>query len=86
MKQLRPVINRIVKKIPDKDMEKVLGYLLAEFPKEAAPELVPALISTMKREEEYVKKLMEAPEKDERENRRGTNLYPPLPEEPAPPM
>jgi hypothetical protein len=59
MKQLRPVINRIIKKIPDKDMEQVLGYLGSMFPKEAFPEIVPALTATMKSEQDYATRLIE---------------------------
>lgn len=59
MKQLRPVIARIIRKLPDKEMEAVLSFLGAQYPKEAFPEIVPALTSTMRREEENAQKLME---------------------------
>jgi hypothetical protein len=50
MKQLRPVITRIVKKIPDEQIEGLLSYLVATYPEQASPEQTQALTASIKRE------------------------------------
>jgi hypothetical protein len=51
LKKLRPLIARIVRKIPDHDLEQVLDYLGRNHADVAFPEIVPEMIRSMRREE-----------------------------------
>jgi hypothetical protein len=59
MKQLRPVINRIIKKIPDAKLEALLTALVAQYPNTASQAQTDALLASIKREAELEKKLLD---------------------------
>ena len=64
MKQLRPLIARIIKKIPEKDLEQMINYLGVTYPAIAFPEIAPFMSMVMKERDEYRDALLNQKDKE----------------------